>query len=144
MFKLKTNRETWITVALPDPDGKATIRLKARMIDHQENARRKHDIIQDQVERLRAEADAGTIESAGAMLAKFVAVSEALSPEAVAQDLDALAARITDWQDIGDETGQPIEFNPDHLRALLNSASWIVKAVREALTDLDDNGRAKN
>jgi hypothetical protein len=144
MFKLKTDRQTWLIVALPDPDGKASIRLKVKMIDHQENARRKHDIIQDQVERLRAEAEAGTIESAGAMLAKFCAISEALSPEAITKDLDALVARITDWQDVGDEAGQPLAFNPDHLRALLNSASWIVKAVREALTDLDDNGRVKN
>lgn len=144
MFKLKTNRQTWLTVSLPDPDGKASIRLKVKMIDHQENARRKHDIIQDQVERLRAEAEAGTIESAGAMLAKFVAISEALSPEAITNDIDTLCQRITDWQDIGDEAGQPLVFDPDNLRALLTSATWVVKAVREALTDLDDNGRAKN
>lgn len=144
MFKLKTNRQTWLTVSLPDPDGKASIRLKVKMIDHQENARRKHDIIQDQVERLRAEAEAGTIESAGAMLAKFVAISEALSPEAITKDIDTLCQRITDWQDIGDEAGQPMAFDPDNLRALLTSATWVVKAVREALTDLDDNGRAKN
>lgn len=144
MFKIKQDRQTWISVSLPDPDGKATIRLKAKMLDHTENVRRKHDIIQDQVERLRAEADAGNIESAGAMLAKFVAISDALSPDAVTRDLDLIVTRITDWQDIGDEAGQPLPFSPDHLRALLNSASWVVKAIRDALTELDDNGRTKN
>lgn len=144
MFKLKSDREVWLPVTLPDPDGKATIRLKVRLISHTANAARKHDIIQDQVDRLRGEAEAGSIESAGAMLAKFVAISEALSPEAIAADIDTLVARITDWQDIGDEAGAPLPFNPDHLRAMLDSATWVVKAVRDAITDLDDNGRVKN
>lgn len=144
MFKLKKDREVWLPVTLPDPDGKAIIRLKVKLISHTANAARKHDIIQDQVERLRSEAEAGAIESAGAMLAKFVAISEALSPEAIAADIDTLVARITDWQDIGDEAGAPLPFNPDHLRALLDSASWVVKAIRDAITDLDDNGRVKN
>lgn len=144
MFKIKQDRQTWISVSLPDPDGKAAIRLKVKMLDHTENVKRKHDVIQDQVERLRAEAEAGNIESAGAMLAKFVAISDALSPEAVAKDLDLIVSRVTDWQDIGDENGQPMAFDPDHMRALLNSASWVVKAIRDALTELDDNGRVKN
>ncbi len=144
MFKLKTDRQTWITVTLPDPDGKASIRLKAKMLDHAENARRKHVIIQDQVDRLRAEAAAGTIDSAGAMLTKFVAISEALSPEAIAHDMDLIVDRVTDWQDIGDEKGEPLPFTPNNFRALLNSATWVVKTIRDALTELDDNGRVKN
>ena len=144
MFKLKSDREVWLPVTLPDPDGKATIRLKVRLFSLTANAARKHDIIQEQVDRLRAESESGAIESAGAMLAKFVAISEALSPEAIAADIDTLVARITDWQDIGDEAGAPLPFNPDHLRALLDSATWVVKAVRDAITDLDDNGRVKN
>ncbi len=144
MFKLKTDRQVWLPVTLPDPDGKTTIRLKVKLISHTANAARKHDIIQDQVERLRSEAEAGAIESAGAMLAKFVAISEALSPEAIAADIDTLVNRITDWQDVGDETGAPLPFDPDHLRAVLDSASWVVKSVRDALTELDDNGRVKN
>ena len=144
MFKLKSDREVWLPVTLPDPDGKTMIRLKVKLITHSQNAARKHDIIQEQVDRLRAEAESGAIESAGAMLAKFIAISDALSPEAIDKDLETLAARITDWQDVGDEQGQPLPFNPDHLRALLGAATWIVKAVRDALTDLDDNGRVKN
>ena len=144
MFKLKSDREVWLPVTLPDPDGKATIRLKVRLISHTDNAARKHDIIQDQVDRLRSEVEAGNIESAGSMLAKFVAISDALSPEAIKADIDTLMARITDWQDIGDEDGAPLPFNPDQLRKLLNMGTWLVKAVRETLTDLDDNGRVKN
>ena len=144
MFKLKSDREVWLPVTLPDPDGKTMIRLKVKLITHSQNAARKHDIIQEQVDRLRAEAESGAIESAGAMLAKFVAISEALSPEAISADIDTLVARITDWQDIGDEAGAPLAFNPDHLRAMLDSATWVVKAVRDAITDLDDNGRVKN
>ena len=144
MFKLKSDREVWLPIPLPDPDGKAIIRLKVRLISHTDNAARKHDIIQDQVDRLRSEVEAGNIESAGSMLAKFVAISDALSPEAIKADIDTLMARITDWQDIGDEDGAPLPFNPDQLRKLLNMGTWLVKAVRETLTDLDDNGRVKN
>lgn len=78
------------------------------------------------------------------MLAKFVAISEALSPDAIAKDLDALGRAHHRLARRGRRIRQPLAFNPDHLRALLNSASWIVKAVREAMTDLDDNGRVKN
>ncbi|MBP6242659.1 MAG: hypothetical protein KAY71_00500 [Chromatiaceae bacterium] len=144
MFKIKTDREVWIPVHLNDPDGRATIKLKVRLITHAQNAQRKHDIIQDQVERLRAEAEAGGIETASAMLAKFVAISEALSPEAIAEDIGQLVSRVTDWQGVGGEDGEPLPFTPSDFRTLLDNGSWIVKAVREAITDLDDNGRAKN
>jgi hypothetical protein len=30
------------------------------------------------------------------------------------------------------------------MRSLLNIGTWVVKAVRQAITDLDDDGRRKN
>ena len=59
-------------------------------------------------------------------------------------DLERIVARVTDWQDIGDEAGEPLAFSPERLRALLNCGTWVVKAVREAITTLDDDGRRKN
>ena len=78
------------------------------------------------------------------MLAKFVALSEAISPAAIAEDLEKIVVRVTDWQDIGDEQGEPLAFTPERLRALLNVGTWVVKAIRQAISDLDDDGRRKN
>ena len=78
------------------------------------------------------------------MLGRFVAVAESITPEAIAKDLDAIVARVADWGDIGDADGNPLPYAPAALRQLLDLGSWIVKAVRDALTALDDNGRQKN
>ena len=144
MFKLQAERQTWLTVKLPDPDGELRIKLRVKLLSHADNAARKHEAISEQVARLRAEAESGTIDSAGAMLAKFAALAEAISPEAIDRDLDVLVARVTDWQDVGDETGEPLAYSPERLRALLNVGTWVVKAIRQAITDLDDDGRRKN
>lgn len=144
MFKLQTERQTWLTIKLPDPDGEARIKLRVKLISHQANAARKHEAISEQVARLRAEAEAGTIDSAGAMLTKFATLAEAISPEAIDRDLEVIVARVTDWQDVGDENGEPLSYSPDRLRALLNVGTWVVKAIRQAITDLDDDGRRKN
>ncbi len=144
MFKLQTERQTWLTIKLPDPDGEARIKLRVKLLSHADNAAKKHEAISEQVARLRAEAESGTIDSAGAMLAKFAALAEAISPEAIDRDLDVLVARVTDWQDVGDEAGEPLAYSPERLRALLNVGTWVVKAVRQAIQDLDDDGRRKN
>ena len=144
MFKLQTDRQTWLTIRLPDPDGEQRIKLRVKLKTHADNAASKHQVISDQVERLRAEAESGAIDSAPAMLAKFVTLAETISPEAIAEDLERIVARVTDWQDIGDEAGEPLAFSPERLRALLNCGTWVVKAVREAITTLDDDGRRKN
>jgi len=144
MFKLLTDRQTWLTVRLPDPDGEARIKLRVKLLSHADNAAAKHQAIAEQVERLRAEAESGNIDSAPAMLAKFVALSEAISPAAIAEDLEKIVVRVTDWQDIGDEQGEPLAFTPERLRALLNVGTWVVKAIRQAIGDLDDDGRRKN
>lgn len=144
MFKIQADRQSWITVKLPDPDGEQRIKLRVRLITHTENAQRKHEALAEHIERLREEAASGAIEGADAMLGRFVAVAESITPEAIAKDLDAIVARVTDWGDIGDADGQPLPYSPDSLRQLLNLGSWIVKSIREALTALDDNGRQKN
>ena len=144
MFKLQTERQTWLTIRLPDPDGETRIKLRVKLLSHADNAATKHRAIADQIERLQAEAASGAIDSAPAMLAKFVTLAETISPEAIAEDLERIVARVTDWQDIGDEAGEPLAFSPERLRALLNCGTWVVKAVREAITTLDDDGRRKN
>lgn len=144
MFKIQTDRQSWITVKLPDPDGEQRIKLRVRLITHTENAQRKHEALAEHIARLRDEAASGAIEGADAMLTRFVAVAESIAPAAIAQDLDAIVERVTDWGDIGDADGNPLPYSPDALRQLLNLGSWLVKAVREALTALDDNGRQKN
>ena len=144
MFKLQTYRQTWITVKLPDPDGEIRIKLRVKLISHADNAAKKHEAIHVQIARLRAEAESGTIDSASALLAKFAFIAEGISPEAIDRDLDVLVARVTDWQDVGDETGEPLAYSPERLRALLNVGTWVVKAIRQAITDLDDDGRRKN
>ena len=144
MFKIQTDRQSWLTVKLPDPDGEQRIKLRVRLITHTENAQRKHEALAEHIARLQEEAASGAIEGADAMLGRFVAVAESITPEAIAKDLDAIVARVTDWGDIGDADGTPVPYSPDALRQVLNHGSWIVKAVREALTALDDNGRQKN
>lgn len=144
MFKLQTDRQTWLTIRLPDPDGEARIKLRVKLLSHADNAAVKHQAITDQIARLQAEADSGRIDSANAMLAKFVAIADAIAPEAIDADLERIVRRVTDWADIGDETGEPLTFSPDRLRALLNVGTWVVKAIRQAITDLDDDGRRKN
>ena len=144
MFKLQSDRQTWLTIRLPDPDGEARIKLRVKLLSHADNAAVKHQAITDQIARLQAEADSGGIDSAHAMLAKFVAIADAIAPEAIDADLERIVRRVTDWADIGDETGEPLTFSPDRLRALLNVGTWVVKAIRQAITDLDDDGRRKN
>ena len=144
MFKLLTDRQTWLTVRLPDPDGEARIKLRVKLLSHADNAAAKHQAIAEQVERLRAEAESGAIDSAPAMLAKFAALAEAISPEAIAEDLERIVVRVTDWAEVGDEQGEPLAFTPERLRALLNVGTWVVKAIRQAISDLDDDGRRKN
>lgn len=144
MFKIQADRQTWLTVRLPDPDGEQRIKLRVKLRSHTDNAATKHQVISDQAERLRAEIDSGAIDSATALLAKFVALADTISPEAIAEDMERIVARVTDWQDIGDEAGEPLAFSPDRLRALLNVGTWVVKAVRDAITTLDDDGRRKN
>ena len=144
MFKLQTERQTWLTIKLPDPDGETRIKLRVKLLSHADNAAKKHEAISEQVARLRAEADSGAIDSAAGMLAKFAALAEAISPEAIDRDLDALVARVTYWQDVGDEAGEPLAYSPERLRAVLNIGTWVVKAIRQAITDLDDDGRRKN
>jgi len=144
MFKLQTERQTWLTIKLPDPDGETRIKLRVKLLSHADNAATKHRAIADQIERLQAEAASGGIDSANAMLAKFVAIAEAISPEAIDADLERLVSRVTDWQDVGDEAGEPLGYAPERLRALLNVGTWVVKAIRQAIQDLDDDGRRKN
>ena len=144
MFKIQTDRQSWLTVKLPDPDGEQRIKLRVRLITHAENAQRKHEALAEHIARLQEEAASGAIEGADAMLGRFMAVAESITPEAIAKDLDAIIARVTDWSDIGDADGHPLPYSHDGLRQLLNLGSWIVKAVREALTALDDSGRQKN
>ena len=144
MFKLQTERQTWLTIRLPDPDGETRIKLRVKLLSHADNAATKHRAIADQIERLQAEAASGGIDSASAMLAKFVAIADAISPEAIDADLERIVARVTDWADIGDETGEPLTYSPERFRVLLNVGTWVVKAVRQAIQDLDDDGRRKN
>lgn len=144
MFKLQTDRQSWLTIKLPDPDGEQRIKLRVRLITHTENAQRKHEALAEHIARLQEEAASGAIEGADAMLGRFVAVAESITPEAIAKDLDAIVARVTDWSDIGDADGNPLPYSPAALRWLLDIGTWIVKAVRDALTALDDNGRQKN
>ena len=144
MFKIQTDRQSWLTVKLPDPDGEQRIKLKVKLLSHRDNAQRKHEALAEHITRLQEEAASGAIEGADAMLGRFVAVAESITPEAIAKDLDTIVARVTDWSDIGDADGNPLPYSPAALRQLLDLGSWIVKAVRDALTALDDNGRQKN
>lgn len=144
MFKIQTDRQYWLTVKLPDPDGEQRIKLKVKLLSHSDNAQRKHEALAEHIARLQEEAASGAIEGADAMLGRFVAVAESITPEAIAKDLDAIVARVTDWGDIGDSEGNPLPYGPAAMRQLLDLGSWIVKAVRDALTALDDNGRQKN
>ena len=144
MFKIQTDRQSWITIKLPDPDGEQRIKLKVKLLSHSDNAQRKHEALAEHIARLQEEAASGAIEGADAMLGRFVAVAESITPEAIARDLDAIVARVTDWGDIGDADGNPLPYSPAALRQLLDLGTWIVKAVRDALTALDDNGRQKN
>jgi hypothetical protein len=144
MFKIQTDRQSWLTVKLPDPDGEQRIKLKVKLLSHRDNAQRKHEALAEHIARLQEEAASGAIEGADAMLGRFVAVAESITPEAIARDLDAIVARVTDWGDIGDADGNPLPYSPAALRQLLDLGTWIVKAVRDALTALDDNGRQKN
>ena len=144
MFKIQTDRQSWLTVKLPDPDGEQRIKLKVKLLSHSDNAQRKHEALAEHIARLQEEAASGAIEGADAMLGRFVAVAESITPEAIARDLDAIVARVTDWGDIGDADGNPLPYSPAALRQLLDLGTWIVKAVRDALTALDDNGRQKN
>ena len=144
MFKLQTERQTWLTIRLPDPDGETRIKLRVKLLSHTDNAALKHSALSEQITRLQAEADSGAVDSASGMLAKFMAIADAVSPEAIERDLGQLIARVTDWQDVGDEAGEPLAFSPDRLRALLNVGTWVVKAIRQAIQDLDDAGRQKN
>ena len=144
MFKIQTDRQSWLTVKLPDPDGEQRIKLKVKLLSHSDNAQRKHEALAEHIARLQEEAASGAIEGADAMLGRFVAVAESITPEAIAKDLDAIVARVTDWGDIGDADGNPLPYAPAALRQLLDLGSWIVKAVRDALTALDGNGRQKN
>jgi hypothetical protein len=96
------------------------------------------------VARLESEAASGAIDSAPAMLARFVALEEAISPDAIERDIDELVARVVDWQEVGDEDGTPLAYSADRLRAVLDMGTWVVKAVRQAIRDLDDDGRRKN
>ena len=144
MFKLQTERQTWLTIRLPDPDGETRIKLRVKLLSHTDNAALKHQALGEQIARLQAEADSGAVDTASGMLAKFIAIADAISPEAIERDLGQLIARVTDWQDVGDEAGEPLAFSPDRLRALLNVGTWVVKAIRQAIQDLDDDGRRKN
>ena len=144
MFKLQTERQTWLTIRLPDPDGETRIKLRVKLLSHTDNAALKHQALGEQIARLQAEADSGAVDTASGMLAKFIAIADAISPEAIERDLGQLIVRVTDWQDVGDEAGEPLAFSPDRLRALLNVGTWVVKAIRQAIQDLDDDGRRKN
>jgi hypothetical protein len=144
MFKLQTDRQSWLTVRLPDPDGEIRIKLRVKLLSHAENAAHKHQALTEQISRLQEEAASGVVDSAPALLAKFVAISDAISPDSIARDLDRIVERVTDWADVGDESGEPLSYTPDRMRSLLNIGTWVVKAVRQAITDLDDDGRRKN
>lgn len=142
MYKIKTNRNAWLTVKLPDPEGTFAVQLQIKMIDHFANAASRYDSIQEQVARLRDEATEG--ETAADLANKFAALAESLTPEAVEKQLQTLTARIVDWKDIGDEQGNPLECTTANVRSFLSMGSWVVKTVRDAVQDFDDNGRRKN
>ena len=144
MFKLQADRQSWLTIRLPDPDGEARIKLRVKLISHAENAAIMQSAITEQVERLKTETEQGGVDSAAAMLAKFIAMADAITPEAIERDLDRIVSRVTDWADIGDEAGEPLAYSPERLRALLNIGTWVVKAVRQAIKELDEDGRRKN
>jgi hypothetical protein len=144
MFKLQTERQSWLTVRLPDPDGEIRIKLRVKLLSHVANAASKHQALSEQIARLQEETSSGAVDSAPALLAKFVAIADAISPEGIDRDLDRIVERVTDWADVGDETGEPLSYTPERMRALLNIGTWVVKAVRQAITDLDDDGRRKN
>jgi hypothetical protein len=144
MFKLQTSRETWLQIKIPDPDGEVRLKLKVKLVGHKENAAKKHEAVAEQVARLEAESASGAIDSAPAMLARFVALEEAISPEAIERNIDELVARVVDWQEVCDEDGTPLAYSADRLRSVLDMGTWVVKAVRHAILDLDDDGRRKN
>ena len=144
MFKLQADRQSWLTIRLPDPDGEARIKLRVKLISHAENAAIMQSAITEQVERLKTETEQGRVDSAAAMLAKFISMADAITPEAIERDLDRIVSRVTDWADIGDEAGEPLAYSPERLRALLNIGTWVVKAVRQAIKELDEDGRRKN
>ena len=144
MFKIQSDRQSWLTVKLPDPDGEQRIKLRVRLITHTENAKRKHETVSDLVSDLQKQAEGDDAASHDAVLARLVVSAERSTPEAVAKDVDLIVARVTDWGDIGDAEGNPLPYSPDNLRALLNLGTWIVKAIRGALEAFDDNGRQKN
>ena len=54
MFKLQTERQTWLNIKLPDPDGETRIKLRVKLLSHADNAASKHQAISDQIERLQA------------------------------------------------------------------------------------------
>lgn len=144
MFKLQADRQSWLTIRLPDPDGEARIKLRVKLISHAENAAIMQSAITEQVERLKTETEQGGVDSAAAMLAKFISMADAITPEAIKRDLDRIVSRVTDWADISDEAGEPLAYSPERLRALLNIGTWVVKAVRQAIKELDEDGRRKN
>ena len=51
MFKLQTERQTWLTIKLPDPDGETRIKLRVKLLSHADNAATKHRAIADQIVR---------------------------------------------------------------------------------------------
>ena len=144
MFKLQADRQSWLTIRLPDPDGEARIKLRVKLISHAENAAIMQSAITEQVERLKTETEQGGVDSAAAMLAKFISMADAITTEAIKRDLDRIVLRVTDWADICDEAGEPLAYSPERLRALLNIGTWVVKAVRQAIKELDEDGRRKN
>jgi hypothetical protein len=144
MFKLKTDRQVWVAVTISDPDGKVTIRLKTKLLDSYETTRNKHAQIQENLDILKAEAQYVSADVVGGLIAKSTVVLNNNSTEHLDREINALVARVTDWQDIGDESGAPVPFSPETFRDLLKSAKWMVAAITEAFRDLDENGKAKN
>ncbi|MGE0289688.1 MAG: hypothetical protein AB7I42_25640 [Bradyrhizobium sp.] len=137
MFKFARKREVlWpVTVLVPLDDGSGQvaemeIRIRYRLLTSTEL----NDRAREELEvALSAGVEGGAVDG---MLAQ-------LSPDRINKAMEDLKGRITGWEGLADEAGEPLAFTPENLDGVLE-IPYLRTAIHRGLVEASQGAPAKN
>lgn len=131
-FRLKNKREVWYPVEIPvlrdDGSGEVdhiVVKIKYHILTRKEYAERMREL---------------TSESTSLV----ASLNEQYQEDKMNEQDQFVIDRVTDWDEIEDEKGQPIKFSKESLRAAMWSSVAFAKAVNEGLYAASRDAPVKN